>query len=150
VSNLPDKPTIDGLEAKWRARWAEALAEPGRRQTAFALEAVVDEVVFVVGVAIRGKTTATVDTGSPGHPTYLRGTTGWFLGILAFMLLSAPIPGLPFVGPLVALVTPVRHSRWRMVALWGFAATSAAFIVWNFLAGYWYWPGWLAEAVEDH
>jgi predicted MFS family arabinose efflux permease len=32
-----------------RARWAEALAEPGRRQTAFALEAVVDEVVFVVG-----------------------------------------------------------------------------------------------------
>ena len=32
-----------------RARWAEALAEPDRRQTAFALEAVVDEVVFVVG-----------------------------------------------------------------------------------------------------
>ncbi|WNV75529.1 MFS transporter [Geodermatophilus sp. DSM 44513] len=32
-----------------RARWAQALAEPDRRQTAFALEAVVDEVVFVVG-----------------------------------------------------------------------------------------------------
>jgi MFS family permease len=32
-----------------RARWAEALEEPTRRQTAFALEAVVDEVVFVVG-----------------------------------------------------------------------------------------------------
>jgi len=32
-----------------RARWAEALDDPGRRQTAFALEAVVDEVVFVVG-----------------------------------------------------------------------------------------------------
>ena len=32
-----------------RARWAEALDEPGRRQTAFAFEAVVDEVVFVVG-----------------------------------------------------------------------------------------------------
>ena len=32
-----------------RARWAEALDEPSRRQTAFAFEAVVDEVVFVVG-----------------------------------------------------------------------------------------------------
>jgi MFS family permease len=32
-----------------RARWAEALEDAGRRQTAFALEAVVDEVVFVVG-----------------------------------------------------------------------------------------------------
>ncbi|TFV62748.1 MFS transporter [Geodermatophilus sp. DF01-2] len=32
-----------------RGRWAEALADPARRQTAFALEAVVDEVVFVVG-----------------------------------------------------------------------------------------------------
>ena len=32
-----------------RARWAEALDDPTRRQTAFALEAVVDEVVFVVG-----------------------------------------------------------------------------------------------------
>jgi MFS family permease len=32
-----------------RARWAEALEDSGRRQTAFALEAVVDEVVFVVG-----------------------------------------------------------------------------------------------------
>ncbi|SFK42990.1 MFS transporter [Geodermatophilus ruber] len=32
-----------------RARWAEALADAERRQTAFALEAVVDEVVFVVG-----------------------------------------------------------------------------------------------------
>src|SRR6476661_9944478 len=32
-----------------RARWAEALDDANRRQTAFALEAVVDEVVFVVG-----------------------------------------------------------------------------------------------------
>jgi MFS family permease len=32
-----------------RARWAEALEDAGRRQTAFAFEAVVDEVVFVVG-----------------------------------------------------------------------------------------------------
>ena len=32
-----------------RARWAEALEDPTRRQTAFAFEAVVDEVVFVVG-----------------------------------------------------------------------------------------------------
>jgi predicted MFS family arabinose efflux permease len=32
-----------------RARWAAALEDAGRRQTAFALEAVVDEVVFVVG-----------------------------------------------------------------------------------------------------
>jgi predicted MFS family arabinose efflux permease len=32
-----------------RARWVAALAEAGPRQTAFALEAVVDEVVFVVG-----------------------------------------------------------------------------------------------------
>jgi MFS family permease len=32
-----------------RARWAEALEDANRRQTAFALEAVVDEVVFVVG-----------------------------------------------------------------------------------------------------
>jgi hypothetical protein len=32
-----------------RARWAQALDDPARRQTAFALEAVVDEVVFVVG-----------------------------------------------------------------------------------------------------
>jgi hypothetical protein len=32
-----------------RARWAQALEDPTRRQTAFALEAVVDEVVFVVG-----------------------------------------------------------------------------------------------------
>jgi predicted MFS family arabinose efflux permease len=32
-----------------RARWVAALEDPGRRQTAFALEAVVDEVVFVVG-----------------------------------------------------------------------------------------------------
>ena len=31
------------------ASWAEALEDPARRQTAFALEAVVDEVVFVVG-----------------------------------------------------------------------------------------------------
>ncbi|MGK5112386.1 MULTISPECIES: MFS transporter [unclassified Geodermatophilus] len=32
-----------------RARWVAALEDAGRRQTAFALEAVVDEVVFVVG-----------------------------------------------------------------------------------------------------
>ncbi|MFW3170436.1 MFS transporter [Geodermatophilus sp. CPCC 206100] len=32
-----------------RARWVAALDDAGRRQTAFALEAVVDEVVFVVG-----------------------------------------------------------------------------------------------------
>jgi predicted MFS family arabinose efflux permease len=32
-----------------RARWAHALAEPQQRQTAFAFESVVDEVVFVVG-----------------------------------------------------------------------------------------------------
>ena len=32
-----------------RARWADALADPAARQTAFAFESVVDEVVFVVG-----------------------------------------------------------------------------------------------------
>jgi predicted MFS family arabinose efflux permease len=32
-----------------RARWAAALEDSGRRQTAFAFEAVVDEVVFVIG-----------------------------------------------------------------------------------------------------
>jgi MFS family permease len=32
-----------------RARWADALPDPGQRRTAFAFESVVDEVVFVVG-----------------------------------------------------------------------------------------------------
>ena len=32
-----------------RARWADALPDPAQRQTAFAFESVVDEVVFVVG-----------------------------------------------------------------------------------------------------
>lgn len=32
-----------------RARWAHALADVGKRQTAFAFESVIDEVVFVVG-----------------------------------------------------------------------------------------------------
>jgi MFS family permease len=32
-----------------RARWVHALEDPGQRQTAFAFESVVDEVVFVVG-----------------------------------------------------------------------------------------------------
>jgi predicted MFS family arabinose efflux permease len=32
-----------------RSRWAQTLREPGQRQTAFAFESVVDEVVFVVG-----------------------------------------------------------------------------------------------------
>ncbi len=43
----------------------------------------------------------------------------WFLAILVATIAATPLMlFLPLAGPLVALATPVRRSRGRMIALW--------------------------------
>ncbi|MGY1811371.1 MFS transporter [Blastococcus sp. SYSU D00820] len=64
-----------------RARWASALPDAGQRQTAFAFESVVDEVVFVVGPPLV-TVLASMVTPPAGFLTGLLGgiVGGWVLG----------------------------------------------------------------------
>jgi hypothetical protein len=80
-----------------------------------------------------------------------RAATVWFLLILAFMILVAPmVPGLPLIGPLVALLTPLRRSRWRMIILWFLAAAHVVHLYFALLAWDGSWPDWLMFDQEDH
>lgn len=90
----------------------------------------------------------TVNTQKQPHS---RGVTAWFLVILAFMVLIAPlVPGLPLVGPLLALLTPVRRSRWRMIILWVLAVAELVHLYLAFLASGGGWPDWLMFDQEDY
>jgi hypothetical protein len=93
----------------------------------------------------------TIRTEEPALQPRARATTWWFLGILVFMLLIAPmVPGLPSVGPLIALGTPVRRSRWRMVTLWGLAALHVVYVVLLLLTITDHWPQWLILDDEEY
>ena len=64
-----------------RARWAHALPEPGQRQTAFAFESVVDEVVFVVGPPLVTVLASLVTPPAGFLAGLLAGVVGgWLLG----------------------------------------------------------------------
>jgi hypothetical protein len=68
----------------------------------------------------------TMNAEARGLQQQPRGTVAWFFGLLALMLLIAPmVPGLPLAVPLAALATPVRNTRWVMVSLWVLAALYA-------------------------
>jgi len=93
----------------------------------------------------------TVHAPAPQSQHEARAATGWFLGIVAFMIVVAPsVPGLPFVGPLVALRTPVRRTRWQMATLWGLAALHVVQLVLLLLAVTDSWPEWLMFDDEEH
>jgi hypothetical protein len=88
-----------------------------------------------------------------------RGATAWFLGILAFTVLIAPLvawvpfppplAALPLLGPLVALLTPVRRYRWRMSVLWVVVAALVVQLILAFTASSGCWPDWLMFDDED-
>lgn len=74
-----------------RARWASVLDDPGRRQTAFAFESVVDEVVFVTGPPL-----VTLLATSIAPQVGL--ATALVIGVVGGLLLAAqrgtePVPG---------------------------------------------------------
>ncbi|RBY75519.1 MFS transporter [Geodermatophilus sp. TF02-6] len=90
-----------------RARWAAALADADRRQTAFALEAVVDEVVFVVGPPLV-TLLATLAAPPAGF------LTGIVLGAVGGLWLARQRATEPAVHPVDA-AAPAR--RWAAVNL---------------------------------
>jgi hypothetical protein len=83
-----------------------------------------------------------------------------FLVVLALMVLTAPLVAwvplpwalvaLPLLWPLVALLTPVRRSRWRMNVLWVLAAALAVQLIVTLVASSGYWPEWLMFDDEDY
>ncbi len=84
-----------------RARWAAALADAERRQTAFAFESVVDEVVFVVGPPLV-TVLATLVAPAAGF------TTGIVLGTVGSLWLARQRDTEPVVAPVPA---GGRHRR---------------------------------------
>lgn len=73
--------------------------------------------------------------------------TGWFVAMLAVTVLTAPFT---LIGPLVALVTPLRSSRRKMTILWVTAVALLALVVaFAVLADSDYWPSWLMFDSEE-
>lgn len=106
--------SLPSIGAMVRARWAHALPEPGRRQTAFAFESVLDEVIFVTGPPLAALLATTV------------APEAGLLAALAFALVG----GLLFAGqrhtqPPVGAVAGGR-SRQRLVSA-GLLAVCATF-----------------------
>ncbi|WP_277210979.1 hypothetical protein [Isoptericola croceus] len=92
----------------------------------------------------------TIAADSGNFRASTRQVNAWFIGILCFMLLPAAfVPGLPIVGPIVALLTPVRRSGWRMGVLCAVAALFVLHLVAALVAVYGYWPQWLMLDDED-
>ncbi|PRY40195.1 putative MFS family arabinose efflux permease [Geodermatophilus tzadiensis] len=90
--------SLPNIGAMVRSRWAAALADAERRQTAFAFEAVVDEVVFVVGpplVTVLG----TLVAPAAGF------TTGIVLGTVGGLWLARQRGTEPAVVPVAAGTT---------------------------------------------
>ncbi|SFP95551.1 Predicted arabinose efflux permease, MFS family [Geodermatophilus dictyosporus] len=93
--------SLPNIGAMVRSRWAAALADAERRQTAFAFEAVVDEVVFVVGpplVTVLG----TLVAPAAGF------TTGIVLGTAGGLWLARQRGTEPAVAPVPAGPAPRR------------------------------------------
>ncbi|SDS87225.1 hypothetical protein SAMN04489860_2585 [Paraoerskovia marina] len=66
------------------------------------------------------------------------------------MGLATPlVPGLPLLGPVVAIFTPVRYSAWRMWVIWGIAGVCAVFLLLA-LASSLGWADWLVLDQEDY
>src|ERR671916_439136 len=93
-----------------------------------------------------------------GHPRS-RVATAWFVGFLAVTVLTAPLVAwvplpaplvaLPLLGPLAALITPVRHSRRRLAILWAVAAALTVHLALAFTASSGHWPDWLMFDQDD-
>jgi predicted MFS family arabinose efflux permease len=88
-----------------RARWAAGLEDSGRRQTAFAFEAVVDEVVFVIGPPL-----VTL------LATLVLPPAGFLTGIVLGTVGGFGLAGLRDSEPAVAVLDPGSPSR-RFAAL---------------------------------
>ncbi|MGY1606188.1 MULTISPECIES: MFS transporter [unclassified Geodermatophilus] len=97
--------SLPNIGALVRARWAAALADAERRQTAFAFESVVDEVVFVVGPPLVTVLATLIDPAA-GF------TTGVVLGTVGGLWLARQRD----TEPVVAAV-PVDGGRRRRAAL---------------------------------
>jgi predicted MFS family arabinose efflux permease len=91
--------TMPNVGAAVRARWTAVLDDPAERQTAFALEAVVDEMVFIIGPPL-ATVLATIWHPAAGVAT---AAVTSVLGTLAFTGLRATEPPLhahsPDAGP---------------------------------------------------
>ena len=71
--------TMPAVGAAVRARWTHALADPAERQTAFALEAVVDETVYLVGPPLATFLATTIDPAAGLVAAIAAGLTGTLL-----------------------------------------------------------------------
>jgi len=108
-----------------RARWAYALGDPGRLQTAFAFESVVDEVVFVVGPPLATVLAATVAPAAGFLAGMVAGVVGGF--VLARLEATAPPvaaheagrPRPPRAGVLSASLVVVTVTYLAMGAVFG-------------------------------
>jgi MFS family permease len=80
--------TMPAVGAAVRARWTHALANPSERQTAFALEAVVDELVYLLGPPLA---TVLATTVQPAAGLVAAIVTG-LVGTLLFCSLRATEP----------------------------------------------------------
>ncbi|MDR7383876.1 hypothetical protein [Promicromonospora iranensis] len=60
----------------------------------------------------------------------------WFIGCIAIALAATPLlPLLPLVSPLIAMTTPLRKDRGRMVTLWVLAALLSLMVVAPWIIG---------------
>lgn len=92
-----------------RARWAHVLDDPGRVQTAFALESVVDEMVFILGPVL------VTFLATLWHPVAGLATAGLF-GVVGTLALAAQRDTEPPAHPRGAPdVTPAGPMPWRLV-----------------------------------
>jgi predicted MFS family arabinose efflux permease len=71
--------TMPAVGAAVRARWTHALTDPAERQTAFALEAVVDETVYLVGPPLATFLATAIDPAAGLVAAIAAGLTGTLL-----------------------------------------------------------------------
>lgn len=101
--------TFPPLGACVRSRWTYVLSEPDRRQTAFALEAVGDEIVFVGGAMLVPILATTVHPAAALTSALAAGVVG--TSILSFQRLTEPPP-----HPRREHRATDRHLSWRTLA----------------------------------
>ncbi len=150
--------TMPAVGAAVRARWTHVLENPAERQTAFALEAVVDECIFLSGPPLATVLATTVDPAAglvaaivfglvgtivfcalrgtqppphPGHTDGVKVAMPW-LGLLPVALISFSLGGL-FGSTEVVTVAFAEDLGDKaiagvLLALWAFGSLLAGFI----------------------
>ena len=115
--------TMPAVGAAVRARWTHVLDDPAQRQTAFALEAVVDEAVFLSGPPLATVLATTVDPAAGLVAAIVTGLTGTLIFCSLRGTEPPPHPGRSDDGVKVAmpwlLLLPVALISFAMGGLFG-------------------------------